>query len=467
MEYADGGDLFDKIEADVGVSEDIAHCYFTQLVSAVAYMHSKGVAHRDIKPENILLSSAGTLKLADFGLAALFSHGGNRKLSTTLCGSPPYIAPEVVGCGKRTHSGNLQSVAGYAADLVDIWSCGVVLFVLLVGNTPWDEPTSASWEFEEYLRGNGRSTDDLWQKATPATLSLLRGMMKVDPSARFSLDEVNRHPWFTRSNPYITPDGKMKSPVSLATKMLENLKIDFSQDPGPFRSNESQSTMDTEMKDDQGGFSRFASTQPETPTGDMLFDWERPPRMGAVGELFSASQPVATTSNIVWNISRSGRVEDVWDRLSEDPSMSQFSSSLGLSLSLTQRAKQFQDIVPSHSLTRFVSHLPHNLLLPLLSQALHRLGVPTPATLTAPSSSALQGLESTVSIKLRTVDGRRCSLNGHIVVEKTGIEGEVAGEELLEVRFVKLNGDPLEWRRFFKKVVVLCKEAVYVPGERA
>ena len=72
MEYASGGDLFDKIEADVGVSEDIAHFYFLQLISGIGYMHSKGVSHRDIKPENILLSETGDLKIADFGLATLF-----------------------------------------------------------------------------------------------------------------------------------------------------------------------------------------------------------------------------------------------------------------------------------------------------------------------------------------------------------------------------------------------------------
>ena len=74
MELAEGGDLFDKIESDVGVGEDVAHLYFTQLISAMTYMHSKGVGHRDLKPENILLSAEGNLKIADFGLATLFEY---------------------------------------------------------------------------------------------------------------------------------------------------------------------------------------------------------------------------------------------------------------------------------------------------------------------------------------------------------------------------------------------------------
>jgi len=149
MEFASGGDLFDKIEADAGVPEDIAHFYFAQLVSGLSWMHGKGVAHRDIKPENILLDGNGNLKIADFGLAVLFQYQGKFKDSTSVCGSPPYTAPEVID-------------GSYRADIVDIWSCGVVLFTLLVGNTPWDEPTSRSVEYVLYVESKGRPTYDPW-----------------------------------------------------------------------------------------------------------------------------------------------------------------------------------------------------------------------------------------------------------------------------------------------------------------
>src|SRR5258706_5579165 len=125
MEFAEGGDLFDKIEADVGVSEDIAHFYFTQLVSGVSFMLSKGVSHRDIKPENLLLSETGNLKIADFGLATLFEYNGSRKLSSTMSGSPPSIAPDVISCSKSTQSRHRPQPPGYAADMMDIWSCRV------------------------------------------------------------------------------------------------------------------------------------------------------------------------------------------------------------------------------------------------------------------------------------------------------------------------------------------------------
>lgn len=475
-------------------------------------MHSRGVAHRDIKPENILLSGAGQLKVADFGLAALFSFNGEERLCNTVCGSPPYVAPEVVTCVKNPRQSKTTGVS-YRADRVDVWSCAVVLFVLLVGNTPWDEPTSQSWEYLEYVRGKGRSEDELWQRVTPETISLLRGMMKVDPTDRWTFEEVRRHPWFTRSNPYVTADGKMKSPVTLATTMLENLRIDFAQDPVSTRSSVPSSQNDPEMMIDDDGSTtsrssgivstsasaswqqQFASTQPETPSNDTPFDWELPAFKGMV-EPISASQPtthhqstihsnpITTTPTTHGHLTRTNTTIGLTDRqqqldttLSEDPSMSQFSTCPSVPLSLTQRARQFHDIVPSHSLTRFLSHQPHNQLLPLLSQSLHRLGVPVSPL----NPSALQGRDGSVVIKCQTVDQRKCQLKGYIVVERTNyylsvpededegmdmdMDGDGQGEgRLLEVRFDKIKGDPLEWRRFFKKVVVLCKEGVYIPG---
>ena len=443
MELAEGGDLFDKIESDEGVSEDIAHFYFTQLISAVGHMHSKGVGHRDIKPENILLSASGDLKVADFGMATLFCHEGNKKLNTTMCGSPPYIAPEVLTC-----SGNAakKQGRGYYGNVVDIWSCGVVLFVLLIGNTPWDQPDERSYEYTEYTRTNGRPDDELWHSLPPATLSLLRGMIRVDPKTRFTLEEIRRHPWFTRKNKYLTPDGRLADPIALATQMLESMRVDFSGES----ITPTGRPVDGMDIDSQDWKSKFASTQPDTPVNDIMFDWERPARIAANGA-YSSSQPVGNGSR-----SRS----NVWDdRLSEDPSFSQFSATPSVPLSRTQFASQFRDIVPSHSLTRFFSFWSFALLIPLISAALHRLGVPTPNV----SPSVLEGGGGENAwIKVKTNDTRNCPLSGDIVIERIG----GADEELLEVNFIKVKGDPVEWRRFFKKVVVLCKDGVYKPNRQ-
>ncbi|OXV07084.1 hypothetical protein Egran_05150 [Elaphomyces granulatus] len=430
MELAEQGDLFDKIEADEGVDQNIAHVYFTQLISAVGYMHSKGVAHRDIKPENLLLAGDGNLKIADFGLATLFEYNGKKKLSTTLCGSPPYIAPEVISCSR---SGQTEGI-GYQADLVDIWSCGIVLFVLFAGNTPWDSPTESSYEFSEYVATKARTTDELWEKLPKAAVSLLRGMLKVDASSRFTLEDVRRHPWFTRDNRYLG-DDRLKNTINLATDMLAYLHIDFTLDP-----------LAPSPSQGKGGRSRssgprLSSTQPEMPGGDMLLDWDVSPLTNNPLGL-SSTQPTEHTS-----VSQHFLISD---RLEDEPSLSQFGNYPSVPLSRTQQAQRFGDIIPSRTLTRFFSTWALKLLVPLLCEALHRLGVPVP---TLPGSP---GREGPVAIRVVTKDQRMCVIQGKIVVE-------YVSEGLHEVEFVKAKGDPLEWRRFFKKVTILCKDAVYRP----
>lgn len=436
MEYAEAGDLFDKIEADVGVRQDIAQVYFVQLVSGVSFMHSKGVAHRDLKPENILLSEDGSLKLADFGMATMFEYKGQRKLSSTLCGSPPYIAPEILACGRGDRKPS--SGAKYSPDLVDLWSCGVILFVLLVGNTPWDEPSQSSWEFQEYVRNNGRSCDALWERVPSEALSLLRGMMSIDPEKRFSFAQIRQHPWYTRHNALLSSDGRVTDPVHLATQMLANLRIDFSQQLPT-----SQPTSSDPMDSDTGlNAGRFSSTQPEVPIADNDWDFERPP-LRAMAAVTSSMPP---------------RAQDVprmmHNSLADEPSMSQFSHTPGLSMSLTQQARRFRDICPPEALTRFFSAVPPAHIIQMLSDALHHLNVPL-----APVSPNLYS-NRVATLKVKALDGRQQSLHGEIQVDKQPLPD---GTEVLDVRFVKIKGDPLEWRRFFKKVVVLCKDGVYVP----
>lgn len=437
MELAEGGDLFDKIEADEGVGEDIAHVYFSQLVGAIGFMHSKGVGHRDIKPENILLSSSGNLKIADFGLATLFKYSGKTKMSTTLCGSPPYIAPEVIQCSSRGQNKG----EGYRADFADVWSCGIVLFVLLVGNTPWDSPTDESYEFCDYKKTNSKPTDELWNGLPSDALSLLRGMLKVNAGSRFSFEDVRRHPWFTRRNKYMTTDNKLSNPVNLATNMFESLHIDFTQDPLSVSSQsmvpDSQDMMSVDDNDTDADIQpKFSSTQPENLRDDMLMDWDGPPRLTT--GLQSASQPRDHPA--------SDELPVLTDRLMEEPSMSQFSTSPSVPLSRTQNAQIFQDIVPPSRLTRFFSNWPIDLLVPRICEALQLLHVPA-----SPKSTS-----DSVLIRIRMYDERKCPLNGNILVE-------AVAEGLAEVEFVKVKGDPIEWRRFFKKITILCKDAVLKP----
>ncbi|KAK0632077.1 kinase-like domain-containing protein [Immersiella caudata] len=449
MEFAQGGDLFDKIEADVGVQEDIAHLYFLQLISGVSFIHSKGVAHRDLKPENILLSETGNLKLADFGMATMFEYKGQKKTSATMCGSPPYIAPEVLTCA-RSDRRSLEA-AKYSADLVDIWACGVILFVLLVGNTPWDEPTSGSWEFLEYLKTNGRSSDALWQRIPLEALSLLRGMMNVEAKKRFSFAQIRQHPWYTRRNPLLTPEGNISDEISLATKLLEGLRIDLTLDPTPSQRPAEADSMDIDSGNSHGWPSALSATQPENPINDALFDWERPSTRAIDTPGISSTQPV-TRAEASHPSRRIGST--AFEALEAEPTMSQFSQQPGVPLSLTQHARRFRDIVPAYSLARFFSHVPPTLLVQMIRDALHQLNVPLPSAM---PDINLHG-DHIATVRVRTLDSRRQGLHGDILVDKYYLPG---GEELLEVRFVKVKGDPLEWRRFFKMMVLLCKDGIF------
>ncbi|KAG0461246.1 hypothetical protein HPP92_021543 [Vanilla planifolia] len=122
LEFITGGELFDKIVHHGKLNENDSRKYFQQLIDGVDYCHNKGVCHRDLKPENLLLDSQGNLKISDFGLSALRGEGVN--LLRTTCGTPNYVAPEVL------------SHKGYDGAIADIWSCGVILFVLLAGYLP-------------------------------------------------------------------------------------------------------------------------------------------------------------------------------------------------------------------------------------------------------------------------------------------------------------------------------------------
>ncbi|XP_010907283.1 CBL-interacting protein kinase 24 isoform X2 [Elaeis guineensis] len=125
LELIRGGELFDKIVHQGKLHEDESRRYFQQLIDAVDYCHSKGVYHRDLKPENLLLDSRGNLKVSDFGLSALPQQGVG--LLHTTCGTPNYVAPEVL------------SHEGYDGSVADVWSCGVILYVLMAGYLPFDE----------------------------------------------------------------------------------------------------------------------------------------------------------------------------------------------------------------------------------------------------------------------------------------------------------------------------------------
>eukprot|EP00931_Biecheleriopsis_adriatica_P053364 TRINITY_DN31222_c0_g1_i1.p1 TRINITY_DN31222_c0_g1~~TRINITY_DN31222_c0_g1_i1.p1 ORF type:complete len:776 (-),score=180.62 TRINITY_DN31222_c0_g1_i1:39-2366(-) len=198
MEYCSGGDLFSLIsESEKGyLSEDLARSFAQQMLSALAYCHSRGIVHRDVKPENFLLENqveegiAGMLKLADFGIATSMRCAEGEK-EGQVSGSIPYMAPELFtkrwGSLVRDSRDDMQKLASS-----DLWSCGIVIYVMLSGDLPYgnDEYRIASGEPPDFSR-------EVWREVSPAAIDLIGKLLVPDIDARWTAQEALHHEWFT------------------------------------------------------------------------------------------------------------------------------------------------------------------------------------------------------------------------------------------------------------------------------
>ncbi|KAK9124697.1 hypothetical protein Sjap_014299 [Stephania japonica] len=181
MEFAKGGELFNLIEKHGRLSENLSRRFFRQLISAVRYYHSLGIFHRDLKPENLLLDGNGVLKVSDFGLSAVAGQTRNDGLLHTMCGTPAYVAPEILG--KK----------GYGGAGVDVWSCGVILFVLNTGYLPFNDANLMAM-YRKIYRGQFR----IPRWVTPDLQRLLKRLLDPNPETRMTVDEIVRDPWFVK-----------------------------------------------------------------------------------------------------------------------------------------------------------------------------------------------------------------------------------------------------------------------------
>ncbi|KAF1991544.1 Pkinase-domain-containing protein [Aulographum hederae CBS 113979] len=187
MEYVEGGELFEYIEQQRGLDEREVVYLFRQLIAALIYCHRLHIHHRDLKPENILLDrETFEIKLVDFGMAALQPEG---KYLSTPCGSPHYAAPE------------LLSYRPYDGGKADVWSCGVILFVMLTGSPPFNFPTDARGDMPEdkKLRGLFKAIQrvdyTLPQELSREAKHLLTKIFVADPSNRITTEEIWKHPF--------------------------------------------------------------------------------------------------------------------------------------------------------------------------------------------------------------------------------------------------------------------------------
>ncbi|KAJ3425707.1 protein kinase [Anaeramoeba flamelloides] len=176
-EYLEHGELFDFIVAHEKLNESTTRRFFSEIISGIEYCHNLGIVHRDLKPENLLLDQNHRVKIIDFGFS---NFSLPDQLLETQCGSPHYIAPEVI-LGK-----------GYDGVKCDIWACGVILYVLLIGCLPFKNE-NPKLLMKKILSGKFDVPNFISEEAK----DLLNKMLEVNPNERITLEGIQQHPWFT------------------------------------------------------------------------------------------------------------------------------------------------------------------------------------------------------------------------------------------------------------------------------
>jgi serine/threonine protein kinase len=180
LELVTGGELFDQIVARGEYSEKDASNIVQQIIAAVAHLHANGIAHRDLKPQNLLCAgpNGDDIRVADFGLSKIFGEG---EYLETCCGSPEYVAPEVLECKPYDKA-------------CDLWSVGVITYVLLTGCFPfWDKNNAVLYE-------KIRNVDYGWPEGveiSPEAKHLIQHLIEKHPERRYTAEQALAHPWVT------------------------------------------------------------------------------------------------------------------------------------------------------------------------------------------------------------------------------------------------------------------------------
>ncbi|XP_061526534.1 serine/threonine-protein kinase BRSK2-like isoform X9 [Phycodurus eques] len=198
LEHVSGGELFDYLVKKGRLTPKEARKFFRQIISALDFCHSHSICHRDLKPENLLLDEKNNIRIADFGMASLQV---GESLLETSCGSPHYACPEVIRGEK------------YDGRKADAWSCGVILFALLVGALPFDDDN-----LRNLLEKVKLGIFHMPHFIPPECQNLLQGMIEVDASKRLTLEQIQKHTWYLAGKN--EPEPEQPIPRKVAIRML-------------------------------------------------------------------------------------------------------------------------------------------------------------------------------------------------------------------------------------------------------
>ncbi|KAM6976734.1 calcium/calmodulin-dependent protein kinase IGb [Aplochiton taeniatus] len=180
MQLVSGGELFDRILDRGMFSEKDASKVVQQVLEAVSYLHKNGIVHRDLKPENLLYYSQdenSKIMVSDFGLSKMV----DRDIMSTACGTPGYVAPEVLA--QKPYS-----------KAVDCWSIGVITYILLCGYPPFYEETETRL-FSKIMKAQYEFDSPFWDDISESAKDFIRNMMQKNPGMRFTTEQALRHPW--------------------------------------------------------------------------------------------------------------------------------------------------------------------------------------------------------------------------------------------------------------------------------
>ena len=210
MEFCEGGELFNYIVKKTRLCEEEAAFFFYQLINGLEYIHSLGIVHRDLKPENLLLTNDHILKIIDFGLSNYFKENQEPLLSTP-CGSPCYASPEMVA-GKK-----------YDGFKIDVWSCGIILYAMLCGYLPFEDPDNeilfkkileCHLEFPKYVK--------------KLSIDLIEKILVTDPEKRITIPEIKNHPFFLKGKDIFEHEFSttliVRNPKEINNEVNENEK---------------------------------------------------------------------------------------------------------------------------------------------------------------------------------------------------------------------------------------------------
>ncbi|XP_034231689.1 testis-specific serine/threonine-protein kinase 3-like [Thrips palmi] len=246
MRFADNGDLLDFVKNKGPVQEAQCRLWFRQMTSGLHYLHAKNIAHRDLKCENVLLSRRFNVKLADFGFARYcVDADGRRVLSQTYCGSAAYAAPEVV------------SGTPYNPKLADVWSLGIILFIMLNASMPFDDSNLRKL-LKDQLNRNWMFRSKTRDTVSAAAKNIVRSLLEPDMTQRHTLDRVMALDWVRCRKDKDKPHGLALAKTS---KTIEPDKPDKTEAEAPAPSKHRKSAV-----------SKSAGATPEPVGGQPLED---------------------------------------------------------------------------------------------------------------------------------------------------------------------------------------------------